>query len=115
MSVITLFNDSSGLLLILALLIGLSIGSFLNVVIHRLPIMMEKRWHNECANLIATETTGTTQEQATYNLLVPRSRCPGCDAQITPCRIFPLSVGCFFVVDVQTARHGYPSNTLLLK
>lgn len=54
--------------------LGLLIGSFLNVVIHRLPKMLQAQWAAECAEL--NEQTPPVQEK--FNLLVPRSRCPKC-------------------------------------
>lgn len=58
----------------LAGLFGLLIGSFLNVVIYRLPKIMERQWAAECA-----EMTGTTPELTDkFNLLTPRSRCSSC-------------------------------------
>jgi leader peptidase (prepilin peptidase)/N-methyltransferase len=61
-------------------LLGLLVGSFLNVVIHRLPRMMELRWAVECAELHRTPdmdaASGTPVEP--FNLMVPRSRCPHC-------------------------------------
>ena len=60
-------------------LLGLLVGSFLNVVIHRLPKMMERRWAAECAELSGTpDTADNGAEAARFNLLVPRSRCPHC-------------------------------------
>ncbi len=54
--------------------LGLLIGSFLNVVIHRLPIMLESQWRAECAELDGAQAP----ETPSFNLLVPRSRCPQC-------------------------------------
>lgn len=61
-------------------LLGLLVGSFLNVVIHRLPKMMELRWAAECAELQSTEDNAApiTPEPEPFNLMVPRSRCPHC-------------------------------------
>ena len=60
-------------------LLGLLVGSFLNVVIHRLPKMMELRWAAECAEAQRTEDAGVDNETAPrFNLMVPRSRCPHC-------------------------------------
>jgi leader peptidase (prepilin peptidase) / N-methyltransferase len=59
-------------------LLGLLIGSFLNVVVHRLPKMLEAQWAAECAEL--TDQTPPAQEK--FNLLVPRSRCPACGHEI---------------------------------
>lgn len=64
-------------------LLGLLVGSFLNVVIHRLPRMMELRWAAECAQLQAP--SGATEPPPAlepFNLMVPRSRCPHCGHQI---------------------------------
>jgi leader peptidase (prepilin peptidase)/N-methyltransferase len=55
---------------------GLLIGSFLNVVIHRLPVMMEREWHTQCAELVAR--TSGTEEPCVLNLWTPRSHCPAC-------------------------------------
>jgi leader peptidase (prepilin peptidase)/N-methyltransferase len=55
-------------------LLGLLVGSFLNVVIHRIPKMMERQWAAECAEAQGNEVT----EQPVFNLMVPRSRCPHC-------------------------------------
>lgn len=65
-------------------LLGLLAGSFLNVVIHRLPKMMELRWAAECAELQSTEENPApdSPEPAPFNLMVPRSRCPHCGHQI---------------------------------
>lgn len=60
--------------------LGLMVGSFLNVVIHRLPKMMELRWAAECAEL--QDTAGKSDAAAPYNLMVPRSACPHCGHQI---------------------------------
>jgi leader peptidase (prepilin peptidase)/N-methyltransferase len=67
---------SAGLLL--AGILGLLIGSFLNVVIHRLPKMLERRWAAECAELSGQEAP----EGKPFNLVTPRSHCPGCQANI---------------------------------
>lgn len=58
-------------------MLGLLVGSFLNVVIHRLPKMMERQWAAECAELQGkTEEAAASTER--YNLVVPRSACPHC-------------------------------------
>jgi leader peptidase (prepilin peptidase)/N-methyltransferase len=62
----------------LAAVMGLLIGSFLNVVIHRLPKMMERQWQQECASLSGKEAP----PQDVYNLWVPRSACAHCGHQI---------------------------------
>lgn len=60
------------------LVLGLLIGSFLNVVIHRLPRMMEREWAAQCAELRGD----TIPTEAPYNLSQPRSACPACSTQI---------------------------------
>jgi leader peptidase (prepilin peptidase)/N-methyltransferase len=63
-------------------LLGLLVGSFLNVVIHRLPKMMDLRWAAECAEFQAAsgapEVASTPLDQPPFNLMVPRSRCAHC-------------------------------------
>jgi len=68
-------------------LLGLCVGSFLNVVIHRLPKMMEQEWQAQCAELRG-ETASTAAEQ--LSLAKPRSRCPACGHQITAIENIPL-------------------------
>lgn len=70
----------------LAALLGLFVGSFLNVVIHRLPRMMEQEWHAQAAELRGD----ALPEQERLNLAVPRSRCPHCGHLITALENIPL-------------------------
>jgi len=70
----------------LALLFGLCIGSFLNVVIHRLPRMMEREWRAECAALEGR----AAPEEPPFNLMTPRSRCPSCGHAIGALENIPL-------------------------
>jgi leader peptidase (prepilin peptidase)/N-methyltransferase len=65
---------------------GLMFGSFLNVVIHRLPKMLEAEWHQQCAELSGE----ILSESPTYNLWVPRSSCPKCGHQITALENIPV-------------------------
>jgi leader peptidase (prepilin peptidase)/N-methyltransferase len=69
--------------------LGLIVGSFLNVVIHRLPIMMERDWRAQCQELLEI-TTGSSTEPERYNLLHPASRCPKCGHRITPLENIPI-------------------------
>ncbi len=73
-------------LLALALLFGLAVGSFLNVVIHRLPIMMERDWLSQCAEL---RNEPAPQHEA-LSLARPRSRCPHCGHAISAMENIPV-------------------------
>jgi len=69
-----------------ALVFGLCVGSFLNVVIHRLPKMLEREWRAECASLAGQPVP----EAPALNLVTPRSRCPSCGHGITALENIPL-------------------------
>jgi leader peptidase (prepilin peptidase) / N-methyltransferase len=69
-----------------SVIFGLMFGSFLNVVIHRLPIMMEREWHNNCLELQGKEVP----EQPKYSISKPRSACPNCGHQITALENIPI-------------------------
>src|SRR5690606_10732173 len=69
-----------------AAILGLFVGSFLNVVIHRLPRMMEREWHAQAAELRGEETVQTPH----YNLATPRSACPHCGHPIGALENIPL-------------------------
>ena len=66
--------------------IGLCVGSFLNVVIHRLPKMMEAQWRSECAELNGAPLPASEP----YNLFKPDSRCPSCSTPIRSWQNIPL-------------------------
>jgi len=70
-----------------ALAFGLCVGSFLNVVIHRLPKMMEREWREQCAELAGADPGPAGPA---YNLVVPRSGCPGCGRAIRAHENVPL-------------------------
>jgi leader peptidase (prepilin peptidase)/N-methyltransferase len=71
---------------IYALIIGLLIGSFLNVVIHRIPKMMQREWENA----IAEEQDQAQPHTDQYNLMLPRSACPHCGHAITAMENIPV-------------------------
>ena len=70
----------------IAALVGLCIGSFLNVVIHRLPKMLDRGWRAQCAELAGE----AAPELPAYNLLVPRSQCPSCGHRISALENIPV-------------------------
>lgn len=73
-------------------LLGLLVGSFLNVVIHRLPIMMELSWQQEYRDYFdeASDENQPTAPPARFNLMVPRSACPHCGHAITALENIPI-------------------------
>jgi leader peptidase (prepilin peptidase)/N-methyltransferase len=80
-------------------LMSLLVGSFLNVVIYRLPIMLDREWKTQARDLLeeqvpslqpAPTDRGRGDAEERYNLLVPRSRCPHCDAEIKAHQNIPL-------------------------
>jgi leader peptidase (prepilin peptidase)/N-methyltransferase len=69
-------------------LFSLLIGSFLNVVIYRLPIMMEREWRAQCREL--SESPATQVDQERFNIVEPRSRCPACGHRIPALENIPV-------------------------
>jgi leader peptidase (prepilin peptidase)/N-methyltransferase len=60
-------------------IVGLLVGSFLNVVIYRLPLMMQHQWRQDCLEYLKLENTDSTE---TFNLALPKSTCPQCKTPI---------------------------------
>ncbi len=88
MSLASLLQSNSTLLITLAGILGLLIGSFLNVVIYRLPIMMEKSWRKQCHEFLEMEAPDAEPE--TFNLNQPGSRCPHCQTPIRAHQNIPV-------------------------
>ncbi len=85
------FNASPIIYIVFVSIFGLMVGSFLNVVIHRLPKMMEQEWLRNCQELQNPETAAASQETGPkYNLVVPRSACPNCSHKITALENIPI-------------------------
>lgn len=76
------------------LVVGLLVGSFLNVVIHRLPIMMEREWKTQAEEILGANAYEPPRPEqpptGPYNLVVPRSACPKCGAMITAWQNIPV-------------------------
>ncbi|MFB3125553.1 MAG: A24 family peptidase [Woeseiaceae bacterium] len=83
-----LFLGSPPAFVALVFVLSLLVGSFLNVVIYRLPIMMEREWRDQCKEL--SETPATDIPEGRFDLVVPRSRCLSCGAQITASQNIPI-------------------------
>ncbi len=78
--------ESMPVVAVVALIVGLCIGSFLNVVVHRLPKMLERAWRDDCL-----EHEGKDVPDApAYNLVVPRSACPSCGHRISALENVPV-------------------------
>ncbi|HXF66899.1 MAG TPA: A24 family peptidase [Burkholderiales bacterium] len=86
MSLVQVLHAAPWLLVTAAVVLGLIAGSFLNVVIHRLPKMIERRWRAECAELAGTAPPAPER----YNLVTPRSSCPRCGHRITALENIPV-------------------------
>jgi leader peptidase (prepilin peptidase)/N-methyltransferase len=98
-------------------LLGLFVGSFLNVVIHRLPIMLQRGWTAEAKAILAEQATAEGDAPAAgppapspqppaYNLIVPRSACPKCGAMITAAQNIP--VVSYLLLKGRCAKCGTP-------
>jgi leader peptidase (prepilin peptidase)/N-methyltransferase len=83
---ISILQTSTPALCAVTALAGLCVGSFLNVVIHRLPQMMERQWKAECAALDGREP----ETVAPFNLVSPPSRCPSCAAPVRAWQNIPV-------------------------
>ncbi len=91
-SVIELLGLSPGLFIGTCVVLGLVVGSFLNVVIFRLPVMLERQWREQCvqASGPANAVPPPAREAERFDLIFPRSACPSCRAPITALQNIPL-------------------------
>ncbi|MBS0579879.1 MAG: prepilin peptidase [Proteobacteria bacterium] len=93
MSLTELLASSPRLFIGTCFVLGLAIGSFLNVVIHRLPLMLERQWREQCLELASNPGQAThapDTEPIRFNLMVPRSACPFCKAPIKAWQNVPV-------------------------
>jgi leader peptidase (prepilin peptidase)/N-methyltransferase len=86
MTIVEVFKAAPWLFVVAAVVVGLVVGSFLNVVIHRLPRMLERQWQADCAELNGTPLPPAEK----MNLAVPRSACPACGHRITALENIPV-------------------------
>src|SRR5262245_21058643 len=116
-SAIELLATSPAMFIGACLALGLVVGSFLNVVIYRLPLMLDRQWREQCAEFTPTasveEATAAMSAGAApigrperFNLIVPRSACPRCRAPITALQNIPLIS--FLVLGGRCASCGAP-------
>jgi leader peptidase (prepilin peptidase)/N-methyltransferase len=88
MTLLTLIQSSSLAFGLLAAILGLIVGSFLNVVIHRTPILLLRNWQRDCQDLTGQAENISVHEK--FNLITPRSRCPHCGHAISALENIPV-------------------------
>lgn len=86
---LNLLLNNPAVLLVFTTVLGLLVGSFLNVVIHRLPVMLEAGWRNECQQFLQLAPADAAPAQP-FNLVVPHSHCPHCQHRISPLENIPV-------------------------
>jgi leader peptidase (prepilin peptidase) / N-methyltransferase len=109
MSVLELFAAWPAFFVGTCLVLGLAVGSFLNVVIYRLPLMLDREWRAQCAELASHDPHASTVAagpQERFNLVVPRSACPACKTPISALQNIPLIS--WLVLRGRCARCGAP-------
>lgn len=91
-AVIELLAQSPASFMVLVFIVSLMVGSFLNVVIYRLPIMMERSWQKEYQDYFKTDVAkpSSTQPAEPFNLVKPDSTCPKCGHQIRAWENIPV-------------------------
>jgi leader peptidase (prepilin peptidase)/N-methyltransferase len=89
MTILDLLQSNTAVFITFVAVFSLFVGSFLNVVIHRLPIMMENGWQRECQALLNNSEAEQTEEPS-FNLMVPRSCCPNCKALVKSWQNIPV-------------------------
>lgn len=85
-SFLDLLHKNLAIFIFISLVFGLLIGSFLNVVIYRLPIILKEEWLRDHQGLKGKRS----QSKLTYNLISPGSRCPYCEHSISPLDNIPI-------------------------
>ena len=86
MNFMELLQTTPSAFIVVCLVLGLTVGSFLNVVIHRLPRMLELGWRQQCAELRGEEPVAAPA----YNLMIPHSACPHCNHAISAWENIPI-------------------------
>lgn len=81
-----LLQQNSAIFISLSVIFGLLVGSFLNVVIYRLPKIMQREWHNNCLELQGVDIPAVKK----YSLASPRSACPQCGHKLSALENIPL-------------------------
>jgi len=89
MDPVNLVANHSGLYVVVAALFGLLVGSFLNVVIYRTPVILSRQWQRDCQELLGRASEPPSPVEP-FNLIVPRSRCPHCGHAITALENIPI-------------------------
>ncbi len=88
---IAVYADDPVLFACAVFVFGLLVGSFLNVVIYRLPIMLDREWRSQAAEILGTaDSAQTTVVVERFNLVTPRSACPSCKAPIKAWQNIPV-------------------------
>lgn len=88
MQLTQLLGNNPAFFITIVVILGLMVGSFLNVVIYRLPIMMERDWRTQCQELLEPEKEPEKGE--TFNLVLPHSSCPHCGHRIGALENIPV-------------------------
>ena len=83
-----LFSSSPVTFIVVCFVFALLIGSFLNVVIYRLPVMMQREWRKQAQEIVAEPADDLPEGR--FDLIAPRSRCPSCNRQITAMQNIPV-------------------------
>lgn len=89
-AIIQLMSESSAYFIGTVFVVSLLVGSFLNVVIYRLPIMMERAWRLECEQYLQPDVVNANAEVRPFNLVKPDSSCPNCQHKIRAWENIPI-------------------------
>ncbi|MDO8272407.1 MAG: A24 family peptidase [Gammaproteobacteria bacterium] len=95
MTVLDLIANNSTVLIVLSIVLGLLVGSFLNVVIYRVPVMLQRDWRQQCCEFLELDEKKFSKDDPTakhkvFNLVKPDSHCPQCNAPVRAWQNIPI-------------------------